>query len=428
MIKDTSRQDNIKQKMGLSTQVKRRFPLVFSLLALSLLIAGFAYPSIDQWRNSSLSINSERLRFATVERGQFVRDISVQGHIVAATRPMLFSPEDGRVTLRVRSGDPVFTGDVLVEVDSPGLINEFQREQSKFLELTTALARQEIETRMEQLTQKDTVALKEMELVAAKRELRRAEVAHKNSAIALQDYEKAVDDKFRAVAVFKHHLEESLLKSERLKLELDILNHALDRQKLLVQDLERKVQALTIHSPVDGVVGNLEVEQKSIVSQHQAILSVVDMSAYEIEAQVPEAYADDLAQGLSVDIEFSGKRVAGELSAISPEIEKGQVRCRIRFADTKGLSLRQNQRVNARILLESRDKVLMVARGPFIQSSGVGFVYMVEGGVAVRSPVTTGVTSVGKVEILSGLVEGQQIVISSSDVFESHERVLLLNQ
>jgi len=281
---------------------------------------------------------------------------------------------------------------------------------------------------MQQLQQKEAVALSEMELVAAKRELRRAEVANDTKAIALQDYEKAVDDKNRATAIFNHQEEESILKSERLKLELDILDHAMNRQKLLVKELDRKVAELEIVSPVNGVVGNLEVEQKSIVSRYQPILSVVDMTAYEVEAQVPENYADELAQGMPVDIDFSGTKFEGELAAISPEVEGGQVRCRIRFNSGKPAGLRQNQRVTARIFLDSREDILMVTRGPFLQGGANGFVYVVDDGMAIKTPMRAGQTSVGRVEILSGLIEGQQIIISSSDVFKSHDRVLLINQ
>jgi HlyD family secretion protein len=77
--------------------------------------------------------------------------------------------------------------------------------------------------------------------------------------------------------------------------------------------------------------------------------------------------------------------------------------------------------------LDSREDVLMVTRGPFMQSGATGFAYVVEDGVAIKSPIVAGMTSVGRVEILSGLREGQQIVISSSDVFGRHDRVLLTN-
>ena len=427
MIADTSSQDRVRPGQDPQQRLKRRVLIIASLL-IAVAGAAFAYPSIERWSSSSLTVDAQRLRLATVTRGKFVRDVSVQGHVVAAVRPMLFSPEAGRVTTHVRAGDKVMKGDVVARVESPELLSQFKQEQATLRQLETELSRQGIESRMEELSQKEAVTLARMELVAAKRELRRAEVAHETNAIALQDYEKAIDDMNRAAAIFNHQEEESTLKFERLKLELDILDYAMNRQRLLVSELSRKIAELEIISPVDGVVGNLEVDQKSIVSRYQPILSVVDMSVYEVEARVPENYADELALGMKVDISFSGQTFKGELAAISPEVENGQVRCRIRFTQGKPENLRQNQRVTSRIFLDSRDDVLMVARGPFLQSGANGFVYVVDDGVAVKTSLRTGQTSVGKVEILSGLTEGQEIIISSSDVFESHDRILLVNQ
>lgn len=427
MIKDTSQQDSPLQQAPRKWHPSRWAPLSI-LLAAGLAIAMFAYPAIERWSSAELTIDAERLRLATVERGEFVRDVSVQGQIVAAVRPVLFSPEDGRVTTQVRSGDKVELGDVVAVVESPELLSSHKQEQATLLRLETELSRQKIETRMADLKQKEAVAIAEMDLVAAKRELRRAKFAHANNAISLQDYEKAVDDEFRATALHDHGQQEAVLETERLKLELGILNHSLDRQKLLVQELDRKVGALNVVSPVDGVVGNLEVEQKSIVARYQPLLTVVDMSAYEVEAQVPEGYADDLAAGMLAEIDFSGEKYAGELSAISPQIENGQVRCRIRFSAGRPSALRQNQRVTTRILIDARDDVLMVARGPFMQSGSRGYVYVVEDGIASKTPFQAGMTSVGRVEVLSGLTQGQQIVISSSDVFQGYDSVMLINQ
>ena len=78
-----------------------------------------------------------------------------------------------------------------------------------------------------------------------------------------------------------------------------------------------------------------------------------------------------------------------------------------------------------RILLDQRDNVLMVDRGPFIDQDGAGLVYVVHGNVAQRRPVELGAASLSKVEIVDGLNAGDQIVISGSDAFRGAERVLL---
>jgi HlyD family secretion protein len=427
MIQDTSQQDSAKQKAPIPALRGLAKGPILALFLVGIAVAMLAYPSIERWSSASLTFDAERLRYAQVERGEFIRDVSVQGKVVAAIRPVLFAPEDGRVTTHVRSGDQVEIGDLLAEVESPELLSRHKQEQATLQRLQTELSRQAIETRMQDLAQRKSVGVSDMDLTAAKRELRRAEVAHANNAISVQDYEKAVDDKNKAAAVFLHVKDEAILKAEKLKLELDILNHAFSRQGILVEELSRQVAALRIASPVTGVIGNLAVEQKSIVARYQPLMTVVDMSVYEVEANVPEGYAGDLAQGMLVDIDFSGQIFSGELSAISPQVENGQVRCRIRFTTEKPAGLRQNQRVSSRIYIESRSDVLMVARGPFMQGGSRGYVYVVEEGMAVKTPFSAGMTSVGRVEILAGLEEGQKIVISSSDAFEDHDRVMLIN-
>ena len=58
---------------------------------------------------------------------------------------------------------------------------------------------------------------------------------------------------------------------------------------------------MSITSPVDGIVGDLLVEQKATVSSDMPVMAVVDLSRFEIDAQVPESYADDLAIGMQAD-------------------------------------------------------------------------------------------------------------------------------
>src|SRR5690606_33955704 len=95
--------------------------------------------------------------------------------------------------------------------------------------------------------------------------------------------------------------------------------------------------------------------------------------------------------------------VPATVSAISPEVVNSRVLARVRFDGEQPPGLRQNQRVSARVLFEEKPDVLMVARGPFLESQGGRFAYVVRDGYAERVPVRIGATSVAAVEILEGL-------------------------
>jgi len=97
-------------------------------------------------------------------------------------------------------------------------------------------------------------------------------------------------------------LEDASLDQERLAFELRTSELKIERQSFLVQDLLRQVDELDMRSPVNGIVGNLMVDQKAAVSRNQVVMAVVDLSAFEIEAQVPESYADDLGLGMSAEV------------------------------------------------------------------------------------------------------------------------------
>jgi HlyD family secretion protein len=159
------------------------------------------------------------------------------------------------------------------------------------------------------------------------------------------------------------------------------------------------------------MVGSVLVSQKAAVTENQGLLTVVDLSALEVEFSISESYASDLAIGMAADINYAGKNYRGAVTAISPEVQQNEVKGRVRFAGLPPPGVRQNKRVNVRIVLDQRNSVLKVERGGFVDAGSV--VYRVQGDVATRQPVRLGPMSVGEVQILSGLNAGDQIIVSS---------------
>lgn len=114
----------------------------------------------------------------------------------------------------------------------------------------------------------------------------------------------------------RHAVEDAVLNKENLEFELQSLAQALQRQQLLVGDYQRQVDSLNVRSPVDGLLGNLAVENKTYIIKNQLILSVVDLSQFEVEIAVPESYANDLSIGLPVEVTVESQVYAGKLVTI----------------------------------------------------------------------------------------------------------------
>ena len=165
-----------------------------------------------------------------------------------------------------------------------------------------------------------------------------------------------------------------------------------------------------------------------VVDQNAPLVTVVDLTAYEVEVRIPEAYADDLGIGLGGNVQYNGRDWRGELVSLSAEVINNEVMGRIRFVGEAPPGLRQNQRVTVNVMMDELIDVLKVQRGSFTDSGGGRYAFVLEeDGLARKRPVQFGTRSVSELEIVSGLEEGERIIISSVTEFEEHDTIQIVN-
>ena len=418
MIRDTSAQDQTLSSHAAPAPWKRwLWPAVAALVVL--LAIGFAARA---WLGASRSFDSARVRIAEVTRGDMVRDIAADGRVIAANNPVLYAISAGNVNLKVVAGDVVKQGQELAVIDSPELRSKLAQEQATLAGLQAEASRATLDATLARATaQKDTDQAV-IERQAAVRDLERYKRGFDGGAVPQVDVAKAEDTVKKSDIQLEHARKDALLKAQGA--DLDARNKRLlaDRQRAVVTEVERQVDALTLRAPFDGQVGQVQATQHTNVVANAPILGVVDLSRFEIEIKVPESFARELTIGMPAQLTGGSGQFAGEISAVSPEVVAGEVNARIRFADKQPQGLRQSQRMQARLLLDTRRNALKIERGPFVEQ-GNGYAYVMDGSSAVRRPVKLGVSSLGEVEILSGLQPGDRVVVSGSDLFGDAERV-----
>jgi HlyD family secretion protein len=379
-----------------------------------------------QWSDMRQIVSLDRLRVATVSRGDFVRDVAAQGSVIAAVNPTLFATAPGTVSYLVRAGDSVKKGQPLAALESPALRNEFEREQATLDSLNAALDRQEIEIRRQILQSRQQADVAKVAITAANREKDRAQAAWDERVISERDYRRAVDDLDTAKLNYDHASSNADLERDSLALELRTKRLERDRQRLAVENLKRRVDELTVRSPVDGMVANLAQSEKARVAESAPLVTVVDLTAFEIEFQVSETYAGEIKPGMVADITLDGRKHPGTVTAISPEVRQSQVTGRVKFTNAQPARLRQNQRASLRIVLDERSDVLRFERSSFLDDSSSS-VFVLQGDRAVRVPVELGAASVGEIEVLRGLAVGDKVIVSDMRDFADADEVAIAN-
>lgn len=418
MIRDTSAQDAV---LAPASSHKLKKPLLLAgagaaLVAVSAMV-------LSAWASSEHSVSAARLRIAEVGRGTLVRDASVNGRVVAAVSPTLYSTAPATVNLKVAAGDTVKKGQVLAVLESPDLSNALKREQSTYEQLKSEVARQEILSRKQKLLAQKDADTAEIDRLSAQRTLERYESVAQVGVIAKIDYQKAKDSLNSAEIRARHASQAASLEGEDVSLALKTKRSELERQRLYMEEAQRRVDELSVRAPVDGFIGTLNVQNRMVVAANAPLMTLVDLSRLEVELEVPETYVTDLGLGMTAEIQLPSGTATGKLSALSPEVVKNLVLARVRFEGQQPKGLRQSQRVTARLLIEEKPNVLMVPRGPFVESEGGRFAYVVRDGIAVRTPIRMGATSISAVEIQSGLKPGDKVVVAGTDAFDNAAKV-----
>lgn len=421
MIRDTSAQDRM---VEVKPNRKRRLLLIGGAVAL-LAVLAFAMPGILRLFSADASVSASRLAFATVERGPFVRDIAAEGKVVAANSPTLYATYRGAAVLKVRAGDVVKKGQVLAVIDSPELRNKLAQEQSKADAMKVDYLQAQVDARTKRGALQKAFDDAQIDAKSAETNLDREQKAFAAGAATGVEVDQAKDALEKARITLAHAKADLGMNNDSLNFNIQAKKLAYDNQMLVVQDLQRQVDDLNVRSPVDGQVGQLFIAPVATVAKDAQLLSVIDLTALEVEVKVPESFARDLAIGMTGEISGNGSTWKGLVSAISPEVVNGEVAARVRFEGSTPKELRQNQRLSVRILLEKRDNVLTVQRGSFVDESGGSYAYVVKDGIATKTPIRVGVSSIDKVEILQGLKEGDHIVISGTDSFKGAQRVAI---
>jgi len=421
MIRDTSATDRL-----VEVRPNRRRKLLMAGAGLAVVVAiALALPHLSSLFSADSSVSASRLTFATVVRGPFVRDIAAEGKVVAAVSPTMYAASAGAVVLKVHAGDVVKKDQVLAVITSPELTSKLAQEKSAADAMQVEFLRAQVDARKKRSELQKAFDNASIDQTASERDLKRYQTAFDKGAMPVADVDKAKSVLDKADVTLKHAKSDLTMDNDSLTFDVQSKKLAHDRQLLMVQDLERQVDDLNVKSPVDGQVGQLFIAERATVAKDAQLLSVIDLSALEVEMKVPESFARDLSIGVPGEISGNGKQWNGKVSAISPEVVNGEVAARLRFDGETPLQLRQSQRLSVRILLDKRDNVLTVQRGSFVDESAGRYAYLVSDGMADRRDIRVGASSIDKVEILDGLKEGDKIVVSGADAFGDAKHIAI---
>jgi HlyD family secretion protein len=358
-------------------------------------------------------------KLASVERGDIARSVVATGKIEPLTKVEVKSKASGIVErLFVDAGDRVKTGQVLAQLDKEQLQAAVGEAQAN-LEAAEA-GKQAAEASY----QKNIVDAQGPDVPFLKSDMERAQTSYKQGLIALNAMQDA-EKNYQLALNRQVSAQRNVLVSKAGVAEADA---QIAQSKAALENANENLQYATIASPIDGEVLSRDVEVGDAVSsilvlgsQATLVMTLGDTSEVYVKGQVDESDIGKvyLGQPARIVVEsFKDRAFQGRVTKIAPlGEEKDNVttfEVRVSIVNATG-ELRANMSANAEIILEEKENVLLMPEGAVIFDKDKNTLAEIPDPKSDtgrrRVPVKLGISNGVKAEVLSGLSQGQQVVL-----------------
>ena len=404
---------------------RRRRTLRRFAVAAPVLLAGAA---LLLWLPALFSptLSRTRVRTAKVERGRLEAVVEASGTVIPALERALPSPLDARVLRIVKhAGDAVAAGDPILDLDTSAARLDVER-----LEDRLAGKRNEEEQLRLALERELSQLESDLESGRLDREVLQARVARqrKLAADGLVSAELLAETE---VGARKADIDlaqlEGAMGAARRQTESRLRGTALEVATLAKEAAEarRQLELATARADVAGIVTWVVAQEGAAVRRGDVIARVARLDSFRIEATASDIHARRIAVGTGVRVPLDGRTLRGRVASVYPAIEQGTIRFAVDLDTPSDPALRQNLRLDVHVVDRVKDGVLRLPRGVASGTGRVLQVFVVRGNRAERTKVRVGEVGADAVEVLEGLEEGDEVVVSDMQDYEHVEAVKL---
>jgi HlyD family secretion protein len=407
------------------SKLKKRIRAVAFIVIGLVAIGGITF-GLTRLKPAAPTLDRSTAVIDTVKRGQMLREVRGIGTLVPQLVRFIPAPADGRVEkIPVQAGVVVGYDTVIVELSNPQMEQEAMDAE---FQVNAAQADEEsLRTRLESesMTQKSAIAGINSEYSQAKLQLDTDEVLGKQGLVPdllLKISRMRVQELNNRLKVEQQRL---TIGGKSVKAQLNAQQSRVQQLRALARLKRDQVDALKVRAGTSGVLQQVSVQVGQQVTPGFNIARVADPASLKAELKIAETQIKDVKLGQPVAVDTRNGIIQGAVQRIDPAAREGTFIVDVALTGPLPASARPDLSVDGTIELERLDNVLYVSRPAFGQGQQTVGLFRLnpDGQEALRTQVMLGRSSVSTIEIISGLKEGDQVIISDTSAMDSYNRI-----
>jgi len=369
-------------------------------------------------------INSGEFEISEVEIGSVVKTIPAEGTVEPESEVLILSPASSIIQRIVKDvGSKVELGEAIIILDPTPVQEEIERLEDQLEVKRNSLRKNQLNARSIRVDLDYNVEVKKLKIASLKSELADQQQLLEVGGISPARYEQTKQELVLAEKDLETinarntiRLKQLETEDEGLRLQISIQEKALEQQMELLKKM-------IIRAPSAGIILSLDGQMGEKVNKDKLLVKMSNLSNFKIRANADDEHSEYIRTGSPVIVNLAQEELKGQIGTVSPAIKDKKVEFDVYLQQSNHWKLRPNMTLPLKVVVDEADSVMRVKYGPSFERSSNFDIYKVEGDVAVKQRITTGLMGDNYMEIQAGASPGDKVIISDVSLFRNREKV-----
>lgn len=394
--------------------MKNKKRLLLTGLILSVLLLLFIILQVNG-KFSFQPANSENYQTSIVDRGEVFLSIEGIGVVEPENEVILLSPNNAIIKKIVKEpGSRVKQGEVIIELDEKPTLDEIEQINDQLEVKSNSLERSRLEGQMARIDLDYNVEVKKLRVASIKSQLADEEQLLSVGGISSAKLDETKQNLVLAQKDLDMVLKKNAIRLNQMRTEESGLLLQIDIQKKQLADKMEMLGKLKIKAPSDGIILAIAGKEGEKVGNDKMLITLSDLTTFKVRGMIDEKYSETIKTGNQVFVYQENEKINGTIGNITPSVADNKIQFNVHLDTINNTRLIPNQSVKLQILKSVKDQVLRIPANNDFKTNSKGTVFIVDSGKRTPKTVTFGLKGADYMEVISGLNEGDKVIIPHS--------------
>ena len=383
--------------------------LIFAAVAAAIFYFYFFVPEV--LKKGSYSVE-------TADRGQVISAINATGIVESENEVLVLSPAAGIIqSIFAEPGSRVNKNDIILRLNTDGVTDEIEKLKDQLKVRYNNLERTRLNAQSTQLDLEYNEEVKKLKIVSLKSQLADQEELLEVGGISPARIDQTKQEITLAVKDLEMLVEKNSIRLKQLETEEQglLIQISIDEKEL--SEKQELLNKMTIRAPSSGIILSVQGHVGEKVNRDNLLVRMSDLTSFKISGSIDEQYAKSLKTGNRVFVNIDNEQLEGTVGNITPMVENNKVQFNVHLKESSHPKLIANQQVQLQIISDLKENTLRIKNIPEFEGSKTHKFFVIEGSRAIKQEVAFGTQGNEYTEIISGLKEGDQIIIDGINAF-----------